>query len=125
MDFLIDFISVLLDILFVGIIAFALFTWVVSRKIESQLNSVMQDLDEERLIPLTVEVDQDQYFCYNSLTKAFVCQGRSLTEIIEKFKLRYPDKSAAIYDGDETAVRVLKTQMKELSENRNSIRSTS
>ena len=124
MDFLIDFVLVLLDILFVGMIAFALFTWVVSRNIEKQLNSVMQDLEEERLIPLTVEVDQDQYFCYNSLTKAFVCQGKSLTEIIERFKLRYPNKSVTIYNGDETAVRLLKRQMKDQSENSSSIRST-
>ena len=40
---------------------------------------------------------------------------------MERFKLRYPDKSAAIYDGDETAVRTLKSQLKELSENFSSI----
>ena len=108
-----------------GIVTRFVFTWLVSRHLENQLDSVVRDLDEERLIPLTVEVDQDQYFCYNTITKAFVCQGYSLKEIIERFKQRYPDKSAAIYNGDETAVRVLKTQMKELSENSNSIRSTS
>ena len=108
-----------------GIVTWFVFTWLVSRHLENQLDSVVRDLDEERLIPLTVEVDQDQYFCYNTITKAFVCQGYSLKEIIERFKQRYPDKSAAIYNGDETAVRVLKTQMKELSENSNSIRSTS
>jgi hypothetical protein len=45
---------------------------------------VVQALDQERLIPLTVEVDLDQYFCYNSITKAFVCQGRNLKEIVEQ-----------------------------------------
>lgn len=86
-----------------------------------QIKSVAKDLDEERLIPLTVEVDQNQYFCYNTITKAFVCQGHNLKQIIERFKLRYPDKSAAIYDGDETAVRTLKSQLKDLDENRSSI----
>jgi hypothetical protein len=89
--------------------------------LERQIGSVVQDLDQERLIPLTVEVDLDQYFCYNSITKAFVCQGYSLKEIVERFKQLYPEKAAAIYDGDETAVRTLKSQLKELDENRNSI----
>jgi hypothetical protein len=126
MDLLIDFVNFLLNAMFFGSLVWFVFTWAVSRHLESsQLGSIVQDLDEERLIPLTVEVDQDQYFCYNTITKAFVCQGNSLKEIVERFKLRYPDKSAAIYDGDETAVRVLKKQMKELSEDSHSIRSTS
>jgi hypothetical protein len=89
--------------------------------LENQLGAVVRDLDQEQLIPLTVEVDSDQYFCYNSITKAFVCQGHSLKEIVERFKQRYPEKSAAIYNGDETAVRTLKSQLKELDENRSSI----
>jgi len=104
-----------------GMLVWFVFTWAVSRHLESQIGSVVRDLDEERLIPLTVEVDQNQYFCYNSVTKAFVCQGHSLKEIVDKFKQRYPEKSAAIYDGDETAVRTLKSQLKDLDENRSSI----
>ena len=109
-----ELLSFILDLVLLGIVTWFIFTWAVSRHLESQIGSVVRDLDEERLIPLTVEVDQDQYFCYNSITKAFVCQGHSLKEIIEKFKLRYPDKSAAIYDGDETAVRKLKSQLEKL-----------
>ena len=104
-----------------GMAIWFVFTWLVSRHLENQLGAVVRDLDQEQLIPLTVEVDSDQYFCYNSITKAFVCQGRSLKEIVERFKQRYPEKSAAIYNGDETAVRTLKSQLKELDENRNSI----
>ena len=122
MDFIIDFINFTLNIMFWSAITWFVFTWLVSRHLESnQVGSIVRDLDEERLIPLTVEVDQDQYFCYNSITKAFVCQGHNLKEIVERFRLRYPDKSAAIYDGDETAVRTLKHQLKELGENFSSI----
>ena len=113
-----ELLNFILDLVFWGIVSWFIFTWLVSRYLEShQVDSVVRDLDQERLIPLTVEVDQNQYFCYNSITKAFVCQGYSLKEIVERFKQRYPDKSAAIYDGDETAVRTLKSQLKELSEN--------
>jgi hypothetical protein len=113
----------------VGVILFLLFVWAISRRlqmqIESELGATMEKLAQERLIALTVEIDNNQYFCYNALTKDFVCQGHSLKEIIEKFRLRYPDKAAAIYDGDETAVETLKSQMEELDENSSSIRSTS
>jgi hypothetical protein len=117
-----ELLNFILDLVFWGIVSWFVFTWVVSRYLEQrQIGQVVRDLDQEQLIPLTVEVDQDQYFCYNSITKAFVCQGYSLKEIVERFKQLYPDKAAAIYDGDETAVRTLKLQLKDLDENRGSI----
>jgi hypothetical protein len=100
----------------------ALAVWWLRGKMQQELTDVSTALDEERLIALTIEVDQNQYFCYNSITKDFVCQGRDLTEIKERFKLRYPDKDAAIYDGDTTAVETLRQQLKELkAKNENSI----
>jgi len=100
------------------VIVFLLFVCILSRRIriqcESELSTTMKNLAHERLIALTVEIDNNQYFCYNALTKDFVCQGYSLKEIIERFKLRYPNKAAAIYDGDETAVRTLKSQLEQV-----------
>ena len=94
----------------------------IEHAMEQELTEVGQALDEEKLIALTVEVDHDQYFCYNSITKDFVCQGRDLKEIRERFRARYPDKDAAIYDGDESAVATLKSQLKELKkQNENSV----
>ena len=117
-----ELINFILDLVFWGIVSWFVFTWLVSRYLERhQIDQVVRDLDQEQLIPLTVEVDQNQYFCYNSITKAFVCQGYSLKEIVERFKQLYPEKAAAIYDGDETAVRTLKSQLKELDENRSGI----
>ena len=99
--------------------------WVMykfEQHIGEELTSVGQALDEERLIALTVEQQHDQYFCYNSITKDFVCQGSDLKEIRERFRARYPDKDAAIYDGDQTAVATLKLQLKDLKkQNENSI----
>ena len=99
--------------------------WVMykfEQHISEELTSVGQALDEERLIALTVEQQHDQYFCYNSVTNDFVCQGRDLEEIRERFRERYPNKDAAIYDGDRTAVATLKSQLDELKkQNENSI----
>ena len=105
-------------IYFAVTIAFGLLeAWLIyrfSRELSEELTSVGQALDEERLIALTVEQQHDQYFCYNSVTNDFVCQGRDLKEIRERFRERYPNKDAAIYDGDRTAVAALKTQLNEL-----------
>lgn len=126
MELILEFFDFVLTAVFYGMLTWFVFTWLGSRYLEhSELGAIARDLDQERLIPLTVEVDNNQYFCYNSITQDFVCQGSNLKEIVERFKLRYPDKSAAIYNGDEAAVRLLKQQMKDLSENFNSIRSTS
>lgn len=121
-DFLIWFgIGWLITNLVLSLLAFLLRRH-IEQSMESELTGVGQALDEERLIALTVEVDQNQYFCYNSCTKDFVCQGRDLTEIRKRFRERYPDKDAAIYDGDESAVATLKSQLKDLKkQNENSI----
>ena len=100
----------------VAVLEALLMVW-MRRRMSDELTGVGLALDEERLIALTVEVDDDQYFCYNSITKDFVCQGRDLKEIRERFRERYPDKDAAIYDGDQTAVATLKSQLKELKAN--------
>jgi len=90
--------------------------WVrrIEARIVEELGEIAQDLEAEKLIALTVEVDGDQFLCYNAQTMTFVCQGRDLEEIRERFRQRYPSKSAAIYNGDESAVEVLKKQLKEL-----------
>ena len=91
----------------------------IARRIEArwaeELSDLAQELEAEKLIALTVEVDGDQFLCYNAQTMMFVCQGRDLEEIRKRFRERFPSKSAAIYNGDESAVKVLRTQLKELS----------
>jgi hypothetical protein len=121
-DFLIYFgIGWLISSIGLSVLAFLLRRH-IEHSMERELTEVGQALDEEKLIALTVEVDHDQYFCYNSITKDFVCQGSDLKEIRERFRARYPDKDAAIYDGDATAVATLKSQLKELKkQNENSI----
>jgi hypothetical protein len=86
----------------------------IEARIVEELGEIAQDLEAEKLIALTVEVDGDQFLCYNAQTMTFVCQGRDLEEIRERFRQRYPSKSAAIYNGDESAVQVLKQQLSNL-----------
>lgn len=92
----------------------------LTRKIRADIEEFADRLATGKLIPVTVEVDQDQYFCYNTLTKDFVCQGYSLKEIVERFTARFPESKLAIYNGDEMAVQTLKVQLEKFYEDRSS-----
>ena len=61
METMIAIIDFALTVLFYSIIVWIIFTWIGSRMLERQFaERVVRDLDQERLIPLTVEVDQNQ-----------------------------------------------------------------
>jgi len=122
----------LIDILIWFAIAYVsarlLATWLLdrlTRELRGEIEEIANKLDSGKLIPVTVEVDKEQYFCYNAITKDFVCQGYTLKELAERFSLRFPESKLAIYNGDETAVKVLKEQMEKLYENRSSVGSSS
>jgi len=78
---------------------------------------VMERAVAGQLILLTVEVDHNQYLCYNALTQEFVCQGIDVTEIVQRFRARFPDKTVTIFNGDDTAVATLQQQFRARHEN--------
>lgn len=113
--------SVLFDIFINAVIGYViarLVIWFFVQRMEAKLHTELETLVDrmvdEVLIPVTVEVDNNQYFCYNAITKDFVCQGYTLKEIADRFMARFPDKKIALYNGDETALATLKQQMEEL-----------
>ena len=75
----------------------------------------------DKIIPLTVEFENNLYYCYNSKTNQFICQGADVKEIIEKFKERFPGLNAFFESGDAEAVETLKQQLKESRESSSSI----
>ena len=74
-------------------------------------------LTNETLIILEVEPVNNQFLCYNYFTKEFVCAGRNIEEIRDRFKQRYPNKDAAVAKGDPAALSILTQQLKALDEN--------
>jgi hypothetical protein len=78
-------------------------------------------LANDKIIPLEVEVVRDQYYCYNSKTNQFICQGANVNEIIEKFKERFPGRNAFFESGDADAIALLKQQLKDSRESSSSI----
>lgn len=121
--------STLLDILISMVIGLAigrLIVWLLIKRLESQLAAELEILVDrivdDILVLATVEVDGNQYLCYNSKTNEFLCQGINLREIATNFAARFPAKKLAIHNGDTTAVETLKKQMEELkNENSSSV----
>jgi hypothetical protein len=79
----------------------------------------------DSIIPLTVEVENNLYYCYNSNTNQFVCQGADVKEITAQFQQRFPGLNAFFNSGDEAALTALRQQLKDNRENSNSIGSAS
>jgi hypothetical protein len=84
--------------------------WYILRRfndrLEQQLEELVQEL-ENHIIGLDVEVDNNQYFLYNTLDKSFVCQGATAEEIKQKFLARCPGQNAYFAGGDERAIEYL------------------
>jgi hypothetical protein len=84
--------------------------WYILRRfndrLEQQLTELVEEL-ENRIIGLDVEVDNNQYFLYNTQDKSFVCQGATAQEIKQKFLARCPGQNAYFAGGDERAIEYL------------------
>jgi hypothetical protein len=78
----------------------------VNNRLEQQLAELVQEL-ENRIIGLDVEVDNNQYFLYNTQDKSFVCQGATAEEIKQRFMARCPNQNAYFAGGDEQAIEYL------------------
>jgi hypothetical protein len=93
-------------ILLVGLVV----VWYMLRRfndrLEQQLTDLVQEL-EDRIIGLDVEVDNNQYFIYNTKDKSFICQGATAEEIKQKFLARCPGQNAYFAGGDERAIEYL------------------
>ena len=84
--------------------------WYILRRfndrLEQQLTELVEEL-ENRIIGLDVEVDNNQYFLYNTLDKSFVCQGATAEEIKQRFLARCPGQNAYFAGGDKRAIEYL------------------
>jgi hypothetical protein len=93
-------------ILLVGLVV----VWYILRRfndrLEQQLEELVKEL-EDRIIGLDVEVDNNQYFIYNTKDKSFICQGATAEEIKQKFLARCPGQNAYFAGGDKRAIEYL------------------
>ena len=93
-------------IVLVGVII----AWYLLKRLNDQIEEQLAELLEQaknRIVPLEVEVDNNQYFIYNASDKSFICQGATAEQIIDGFRARCPDKNAYFASGDERAIEYL------------------
>jgi len=104
------------------LIGVGIFRFMIRRAetISPEAQDTLAKLINETLVILEVEPVNEQFLCYNYFTKEFVCTGRNMEEIRDRFWQRYPDKDAAVAKGDPAALRILKQQLEVLYENRTS-----
>jgi hypothetical protein len=77
--------------------------WREFNETDHEVEEFVDKMVKQKLIILDVEAVDEQFMCYNSLTKEFVCMGRNMTEVQERFRQRYPDKEAALIKEDPVA----------------------
>ena len=108
MDEIINFLISFAVVYFLIRIIFTLIAW----RLEKQIVHIEKIVESEYVI-LDLEHTDNQYFCYNTKTKDFVCQGRTMLEIVQNFKSRYPTKRGVIYNAETDAVTALDKDLKE------------
>ena len=123
-----EFVDLIIAFVLGALAATTLLAWLIQRwanNIKALIEEALKEVEEPkeddiktrvdagRVILLEVEVADNQFFCYNSKTNQFVCQGSNVAEIIENFKQRFPGLNAVLHTGDETALKTLRQQLKE------------
>jgi len=75
----------------------------ISDDVLQKIDEFVDKLDNQKIIILEVEAVDGQFMCYNILTKEFVCMGRNMAEVAERFQQRYPGKEAGMVKEDPVA----------------------
>ena len=78
----------------------------IAQRLEKQIVHVEHAVQSEYVI-LDLEHTDNQYFCYDTRTKDFVCQGRDMVEVARNFRQRYPARRGVIYNTDTNAMTEL------------------
>jgi hypothetical protein len=109
MNELVNFLVTFVAVWFLLRLIFSFFAW----QIKKQIVHIAYQIESEFVL-LDMEQDSGQYFCYNHKTKKFVCQGRTLEEVSDNFRVRYPDKRGLIFQENATELSELGTAQKVL-----------
>jgi uncharacterized UPF0160 family protein len=88
--------------MFSGMIITAFAVYLIFKYMERQLMAEIEKLtetletSESDNIVATVEVVDNQYFCYNKDNSQFLCYGATLTELVSRFRDRFPDRGITL-----------------------------
>jgi len=96
--------SEIIFFIFLGMaIGVIVLTWLLEQGIRQMQEQTKEEFVDKALeaykeftIPLNCEKEGEIYYCYNDRDQTFACQGRTIEEITENFKLRFPDYGSYI-----------------------------
>jgi hypothetical protein len=110
MDYIIGFV---VGMLFTAYAVYLMFKY-MERRVMAELvgQSVAEKLEADKPdnIVATVEVVDNQYFCYNKDTSQFLCYGTTLAELVSKFRERFPDRGITLESEDRAITEELLRQ---------------
>lgn len=85
----------------------------LKRHIRRLVQQALEERAQESVLIATVEQVNDVYYLYNKESDEFLAQGRTLDEISEHFKLRFPEKSCVIKESTLDSFPELKATVPE------------
>ena len=104
-----DFVSEFAVFVLQMILVYAVIQVVIKYVAISIITAQIQEHIESRAIPVLVEFDNDQFYCYNKQNKEFLAQGSTYEEIKTQLQARCKDCLVYIDGGDPEVVdRLLK-----------------
>lgn len=110
MDYIIGFIF---GMLFTAYMVYLIYKY-MERRVMAELvgRGVAEKLEaaESNTITATVEVADNQYFCYNKLNSEFLCHGTTLAELVSRFRDRFPNHNVTLESEDRAITEELYQQ---------------
>jgi len=98
-----DFPSLLIGVA-LGILVSALYVSIKVTRALNELDSMLEQMSKAEELEVVIEKENGIYYCYEKQDRQFICQGRTLDEFRQAFRLARPGKSAYITEGDATII---------------------
>jgi hypothetical protein len=105
-DFAQEFVVFLLEVALAYLVLQIVLNYFALRALRDEIG---QHLDS-RAIPVTVEFDNNQYYCYNKQNKEFMAQGATYDEIKKRLQARFTNCVVYIDGGDPAVIDRLMRQ---------------
>ena len=105
-DFVQEFVVFLLETAVAYLIIQIVLNYFAIRFLKEELEQHL----ESRAIPVTVEFDNNEFYCYNKQSREFMAQGATYDEIKKRLQARFSDCVVYIDGGDPAVIDKLLSQ---------------
>ena len=105
-DFAQEFVVFLFEVALVYVAMQIVLNYFAIRFLKEELEQHM----ESQAIPVTVEFDNNEFYCYNKQSREFMAQGATYDEIKKRLQARFSDCVVYIDGGDPAVIDKLLSQ---------------